>query len=701
MTNQKRLTTILIASLLALFAASLPGVNQKNDQAEMLLQRAQQKELVDGQPEAAIQIYKDVLSRYAKNRAVVAKALVAMGQCYEKLGETQAQEARKAYERVVREYADQPELAAQARTRLAALGQQPPTVTARQVWAGPGVNTSGQPSRDGAYLTFRDSGSEDLAVRDLATGQTRQLAKHQGVWESAYLSVPSPDGKQVAYTWYTNEDRYELRVVGLDGAEPRVLYSNAAVAWLHPTDWSPDGKSILAIFSRKEGDQMVLVSVADGSVRVLKTSEQGIPQRPRFSPDGRYIAYDFSQRPGSAERDIFLLAPDTGREIPLVQHPADDHVLDWTPDGKAILFRSDRSGTMGAWLIQVADGKSQGTPELVKPDLGRNFKPLGFTRKGSYYYGVGTAGSDVYTAELDLATGKLLIPPSPATHRFVGSNSRPDWSADGRQLIFLSQRSPGAWGSRALCVRSLESGEVRELFSKLHQVTWVRWSPDGRSLLAGGRTGPGLEPVEGYGIYRIDVQTGEFNRVAEMVLGGPVVWSRDGKAVFRYILGDGPAKKTSLVARDLETGHERELHSIAASSYYVRGVVALSRDGRQLAFVVADADSRPKVLKVMPAAGGEARDLLREAQLSGDLAWTPDGLGLLFTKRSPGDSKTELWLIAVQGGEPRRLELAAEGMRDVCIHPDGRHIAFTEVKSRNEVWVLENFLPALKAAGKQ
>ncbi|MCX6615224.1 MAG: tetratricopeptide repeat protein, partial [Acidobacteria bacterium] len=157
MTNQKRLTTILIASLLALFAASLPGVNQKNDQAEMLLQRAQQKELVDGQPEAAIQIYKDVLSRYPKNRSAVAKALVAMGQCYEKLGETQAQEARKAYERVVREYADQPELAAQARTRLAALGQQPPTVTARQVWAGPGVNTSGQPSRDGAYLTFRDS----------------------------------------------------------------------------------------------------------------------------------------------------------------------------------------------------------------------------------------------------------------------------------------------------------------------------------------------------------------------------------------------------------------------------------------------------------------------------------------------------------------------------------------------------------------
>jgi len=695
MTNQKRLTTILIASLLALFAASLPGVNQKNDQAEMLLQRAQQKELVDGQPEAAIQIYKDVLSRYPKNRTAVAKALVAMGQCYEKLGDAQAQEARKAYERVVREFSDQQELVQAARARLMALKPTtPPTITVRQVRA-PNTDVFGAPSRDGAYLTFRDS-SENIKICDLATGQIRQLTKRQSVNQSAYHSIPSPDGKLVAYTWYQN-GRYELRVVGLEGTEPRVLYSNAETKWVQLTDWSPDGKSILAIFSPKEGDQMVLVSVADGSVRVLKTSKQGIPQRPRFSPDGRYIAYDFPQRPGSAERDIFVLALDGGRETPLVQHPANDVHPDWTPDGKRILFLSNRAGTMGAWLMRVADGKTQGTPELVKPDLGRNFKPLGFTRKGSYYYGVGTAGSDVYTAELDLATGKLLVPPSPATQRFEGSNSRPDWSADGRQLIFLSQRSPGAWGSRALCVRSVESGELRELVSKLHQVTWVRWSPDGRSLLAGGRTGPGLEPVEGYGIYRIDVQTGEFNRVAEMVLGGPVVWSRDGKAVFRYILGDGPAKKTSLVARDLETGHERELHSIAASSYYVRGVVALSRDGRQLAFVVADADSRPKVLKVMPAAGGEARDLLREAQLSGDLAWTPDGLGLLFTKRSPGDSKTELWLISVQGGEPRRLELAAEGMRDVCIHPDGRHIAFTEVKSRNEVWVLENFLPAPKA----
>ena len=90
MTNQTRLTIVFIASLLALFAATGRGVSQKNDQVETLLQRAQQKELVDGQPEQAIQIYKDVLSRYPNNRTAVAKALVAMGQCYEKLGNAEA-----------------------------------------------------------------------------------------------------------------------------------------------------------------------------------------------------------------------------------------------------------------------------------------------------------------------------------------------------------------------------------------------------------------------------------------------------------------------------------------------------------------------------------------------------------------------------------------------------------------------------------
>jgi len=132
------------------------------------------------------------------------------------------------------------------------------------------------------------------------------------------------------------------------------------------------------------------------------------------------------------------------------------------------------------------------------------------------------------------------------------------------------------------------------------------------------------------------------------------------------------------------------------------GGLALSRDGRQLAFEYSESGS--KIIKVVPAAGGEARELLRgDGSLMppgfGTIAWAPDGRSVLFARRTgPGGLKTELWSISVQGGEPRKLDLTAENMRDLSVHPDGRHIAFTAGQDRSEVWVMENFLSAPKIA---
>ena len=148
------------------------------------------------------------------------------------------------------------------------------------------------------------------------------------------------------------------------------------------------------------------------------------------------------------EYDIFLLALEGGREIPLVQHPANDAAPDWTPDGKRILFCSNRTGTMGAWLIQVAEGKPQGTPELVKPDLGLDLTPMGFTRNGSYYYGVNgddatcTSPSSIWRQANSFP--RRVWPPSASWDPTAGPTGRPD----GRQLLFLSKRGPGVLGSQ-------------------------------------------------------------------------------------------------------------------------------------------------------------------------------------------------------------------------------------------------------------
>jgi tetratricopeptide (TPR) repeat protein len=145
----------IAAGLTAAFLIATAGA-QKSDKAEVLFESARQKEMLEGNLESAIKQYKEVVAKYGSHRAVAAKALVRMGQCYEKLGDA---EARKAYERVVREFGDQKDLAETARTRLAALGQagglgRPSGITLRKVWGGTRGTVEGSPSPDGRHLSL-------------------------------------------------------------------------------------------------------------------------------------------------------------------------------------------------------------------------------------------------------------------------------------------------------------------------------------------------------------------------------------------------------------------------------------------------------------------------------------------------------------------------------------------------------------------
>lgn len=224
---------------------------------------------------------------------------------------------------------------------------------------------------------------------------------------------------------------------------------------------------------------------------------------------------------------------------------------------------------------------------------------------------------------------------------------------------------------------------MRELQSKLDQISWIRWSPDGRSFLANAQTD------EGFGIHRVNIQTGDFSPVVQTRIGWPAAWSRDAKAIY-YFRESSVPKAMQLVVRDLETGEEKELHRLATPSYYSGGV-ALSRDGRQLAFVMTDVENQSIVLKAMPAAGGEARELLRvkqsEGGSAGGIVWSPDGLHVLFIRDN------NLWRVSAKGGEPQKLGPMIEGMRDLHFHPNGRRMAFVAGQDKSEVWVMENFLP--------
>ncbi|MHC4353747.1 MAG: TolB family protein, partial [Planctomycetota bacterium] len=537
------------------------------------------------------------------------------------------------------------------------------------------------------------------------TGENRDLTD-EGTWNKASeypdRSIWSPDSRQVAYCWYRGKGN-ELRIVDLDGSKPRVLCGIVAEGGHAPTPygWSQDGKYILAKLGTKDEnlergheDHIVLVSVADGSLRVLKSLGKRSSRYMSLSPDGRYVVFELTTE-DPKNRDIYLLATDGSSEAPLVEHPADDSAPFWAPDGKRIVFVSDRVGSAGLWLLNVNEGKPKGAPTLAK-ELGSNLGRLnGFTLDGSFYYDLMTPAHDVYVTTLDFEAGTVLAPPTKMSLRFEGWNYAPFWSPDGKYLAYASQRSSG----RVFVIRDVESGQERDLSPKTTMLVLQRkaeatprWSPDGGSILF---TAINSNRKKGHRLNLVDAETGNVTPIVPKKEDGEPafakwpVFSDDGKQIY-YVRGN-----CSIVACNLETHGERELYR--TNTYIYR--LALSPDGRRVAFFEAARAVRPTVVKTMPASGGEPSELytLKEGKRFSwgvGLSWTPDGDYVVVGGPDATDKPDVLWMIPAEGGEPRKLELGVK-VSHLSLHPDGQRIAFTRPESNGdgEVWVMENFLP--------
>ena len=502
-------------------------------------------------------------------------------------------------------------------------------------------------------------------------------------------------GRKCAFCLPTRED---------GEVSAKILYSSPQheATYLHVAGWSPDGERILVYLTRRDRtSQIAMVSASDGKLRVLRSLEWSFPNL-KLSPDGRFIGYD---RPSGEDprRDIFVLAADGTREAAVVPHPANDIIIGWTPDGGALLFASDRSGTMGVWSLPLADGKPAGSPELLKRDVGQ-VAPISITSGGAFYYGLQTGMQDVFTAELDPASGKLLGEPKRFQSLSEGSNRAAAWSPDGTHLAYLGGGGRGGAESASplLVIRSFEDGKERMIAPSGLQIRTGRldWSPDGRHILLAAQNTKGA-----YGAYTIDVATEEARLVAKADEFGiyPFGWSADSKEVFyrrNHLVGEDQVYHRTIFARNLETSEERQVYSVEGTRI-VTG--AVSPDGKYLATTLFT-DNAPKQqnvyerdLMVLPTSGGEPRRVLTfEGHF--DLAWSPDGNYLYFIKESSREEPVEVWRVPIEGGEAEYTGLARERLRNLQIHPDGRKVSFEAGRVGWEVWVMENFLPELRAA---
>ncbi len=704
----KKSNILLVITMAVTVVMTLAGLTvQKSQSADVLFGAALHQEEVEGDYEAAIKTYKKLLAEYPGNLPLAAKAQLHIGFCYEKLG---LKEAQKAYQDVIDKYPGQTDAVKIAREKLSVLlkaqalvEKGPEEFKIQKVYEGTGIDGSGELSPDGRYISCTDWRTGDLAIYEIATGKMRLLTGPTEESPVVLRSLWSPDSRRIAYNW----DMSELRIIGLDGSEPRVLYQDEGVL-PYPADWSPDGKHILTIFKNYYKDnveQAGLVSVADGTVNILETFKGRDVRHLSFSPDGRYIAYDYPQKKGSQGRDIFIYSVEERREIPLVQHLANDYLGDWTPEGKKILFGSNRLGTMDLWAIAVEEGKPQESPTLVKKDIGL-IGPMGFAPDGTFYYGVGIKITDIYIGTLDEGREKFIVPPEKLEGSFVGRNFSPEWSPDGKSLAYMSKRHQGA---SSLYIYSLETGEDREVvrpqeikpFGDVSQ--GLCWSPDGRSILtAGGEK-------KGQGVYVVNVENGEMTTV---LYGEPLFygetrimfpkWSADGKAIF-FVERHWKKGISRIFRYDMETKEKKEIYNQRPPLMWL----VPSPDGKLLAFMTPKKHQGEDigVLMTLPVEGGEPREIaniISAGEGSWVIAWNPDSREIIYGKdlRAPDSrelSKScELWKVSLDEGKPQRLWGKRGSLKFLSVHPDGQRVAFSAGTWRTEIWVMENFLPKEK-----
>ena len=679
----KRIALTLLT--LVVIAAAAPRAQD----VDKLFKAAMNTELVDGNLQAAIEQYKKVVT--TGNRALAAQALVRMAECYQKLGDA---ESRRIYERLVRDYSDQKESTAIARARLGDERGQTPKITAlRKVWSGPNISSEEcGVSFDGRYITCPAWETGDLGVHDVVLGTDRLLTTNNWAGNQyAHGSAISKDSRHVAYAWFNGKD-YELRLIGLQGpdSQPRTILQGGDFEYIVPSDWTPDGELVVVRLFRKDRTaQLGLVAVKDNSLRVLKTTVWSSALGLFVSPDGRYIGFDMTADESSRdERDVFVLAMDGSREMPVVVHPGRDLMMGWSPDGRHLLFASDRSGTSGLWSIPISAGRPAGTPVLVKSDIAP--ASLGVGRSGTLFVVAEVGIQDIHTAPVDLESGKLMSAPTSAVQSFVGRNVLPSWSRDGKYLAYVSARG-GSLRNRVIVIRSSDTSETRDLNVAMGYFGPLHWAPDGRSLLVKGQDLKGV-----HGLYQIDVRSGQASRLPFEVgpCSGAPEFSPDGRKVYFFVGTDCPGREGSIfVEGDMTTGSVREI---------LRGpgpqALRLSPDGRFFAGASRQGRSSEPALVLIPVDGGQPTRLNGgRPVLATAVSWAPDGRHLVVNAQ--GKDGREILLVPTDGSRARKLEGELRpSMGAVTVHPSGREIAFQNGEYKAEVWALENFLPAVSAA---
>jgi tricorn protease len=425
------------------------------------------------------------------------------------------------------------------------------------------------------------------------------------------------------------------------------------------------------------------VPSAGGTARRL-TSHPGLELFPKFSPDGRWVAFS-GQYNGT--RQVFVIPAEGGepRQLTFYNEVAalpprggyDNRILGWTPDGKNVLFRANRvaqSDRLGRpYLVPFEGGPEQPLPITeaggvsYSPDGGRvAFTPISNEFRGWKRYRGGQS-PDVWIYDLKSNTSEQIT-------NTRDQDMLPVWLGD--TIFYISDRD----STMNVFAYDTRTKKTRKMTNHTdYDAMWPSGSGDELVYEAGGY------------VYRLDAKSGKEERVPIKLFGDfpdTVPYFVNVKEFIETFSISPSGVRALFGARgDIFTSpaKEGEVRNLTDSQGVREMAPAWSPDGRWVSYL-SDRSGEYEIY-VRPSDGTGAE---RRVSMDGDVwrypaVWSPDSRMLAY-----GDKKQRLRIVDVANGKTTDVDHGTRN--DITSYnwaPDSKWIAYAKLGANqfSEIWV--------------
>jgi TolB protein len=260
---------------------------------------------------------------------------------------------------------------------------------------------------------------------------------------------------RIAYVSTLSRTTKEIFVMDYDGANPTAITGNQSIN-LSPR-WSPDGR-LIAYTSYRNGNPDLFLLNFDSGRRDVLSAQRGLNVSPGWSPDGQWLVLAMSAGGGT---NLYLIPKTGGQPKALTTGISISVSPSFSPNGRQIVFNSDRGGTPQIFVMDVD---------------GTNLRQLTF--RGNYNASPRwSPRGEKITLMCRLAGNQICLinPDGSGLQQLttLGSNEDPAWSPDGRHIAFTSTRM----GRRDIYVMHADGMEQTRLTYSGQDNYLPDWSP--------------------------------------------------------------------------------------------------------------------------------------------------------------------------------------------------------------------------------